>query len=637
MKKQNLFLLAAAMFAATTVFAQRKADVTVPFDKTIETILLNPSNGEVIVKEKDKISSYNPQNNKVSWTVTEAEIGKHSTKEIAGKALDALSNPDLTAAFQSDDKIYFIPGSPFIQGVVNGKDVIINAETGKLMFNSATKNYRLLSSQFLQESSEFLFVATDGKVFSSILYDIEQDNELWATELAKVDGALKGLFSINTAKDMLYVTADFIYTSIKGNLYKMSRTDGKIAWNMPKVNSFYLSQNEKDVIVIKNSGGLLSTKQLLNILNAETGAPIWKDDIKTKYILYLEDWGDRILVASFDGFNFYKYADGSKVWKKNAPGNNFQRVEAIGSDYLCVAGGALYVVDKDGKQVWKKQLEIMDKPEEEKIFFLGKVSDDKLMYMTSTKGNIVDYQTGKKIWKKDFDFEAERAVLFDVDKAANSYVVFNDEKLYKFDITATACPAPLKVKGLKDDKTISGLNLLSWGVCLTGQNDVMGIANDGSTKYHNTYKEPGGAARNAMKIGTGVASFAMGTTAEVIAAAEVSYVVRDKDGKVVQNKINLLGKDAMQTGAVLGGASTMLSASMSSLTTRFNALKHNENYAFVLAKGENTPMLVKVKKETGEEVDKIDIDNNKPIYEVDASNDNVYYAYKNELRIYNKQ
>jgi hypothetical protein len=63
-------------------------------------------------------------------------------------------------------------------------------------------------------------------------------------------------------------------------------------------------------------------------------------------------------------------------------------------------------------------------------------------------------------------------------------------------------------------------------------------------------------------------------------------------------------------------------------------LKQNSDYAFLLNKGTNGAELVKVRKQDGKEVDKIDIDNNKPIYEVDPVNGSIYYVYKNELRTF---
>ena len=66
----------------------------------------------------------------------------------------------------------------------------------------------------------------------------------------------------------------------------------------------------------------------------------------------------------------------------------------------------------------------------------------------------------------------------------------------------------------------------------------------------------------------------------------------------------------------------------------FNGLKQNKDFAFVLARGENGPELVKVNKKDGKEEQKISLDSNKPMYEIDPVNGNVYYVTENEVRIY---
>ncbi len=642
MRMNKLGLLLSLFMLSTVLFAQRKADLTIPFKQNIETILLNPLNGEIVVKEKDQISSYNPDNNKVSWVVSEAEIGKTSALATAGKINAALSNPNLAAIFESDEELNFIPNSPFIEGVINDKDVIINAENGKIVFNSGEKNYRVVKSEFLSETLSLLFVATDGKVFSSILYDLKSGKEVWSTELAPVDGFMKQLsgafsFKNNASTDQLYITNNCIYTSINGNLYKLDRADGKIFWNTPfKINSFYLSQSEKDLVIIKNSGNLLSMKQAVNVVNAGTGEPIWKEDIKTKYISYIEDWSDRILIAHSSGFNFYNYADGKKIWKKDADGSDIKQVIPVGNDYLYIADKEMNLIDKDGKKLWKNKIEISDNSEDP-VYYLGKVDNNRVFYLTGTYGNMVDYTSGKKIWKKNIEFNKDRPLLFDFDPSTKACLVYNDKEIFKFDPNAKDKPEPVaKLKDIKDDKTMAGLDLFDWGICLTGQNDVIGVTMDGKTKYHNTYKEPGGNKRKVLRYGGSILGSAM-SIAGTVAGLEVNYTSRDANGNIVDDNINVFDKKTHDVGVASTWAGALLDATATGKATeRFNAMKQNNAYAFVMTKGEKgeNPLLVKVRKTDGKEVDKIEIDNNKPLYEVDPVTDNIFYAYKNELRVF---
>jgi hypothetical protein len=633
MKRKTNMVLVAALLSCATVFAQRPADVVIPFSQDIQQILLNPVNGHVIVKEKEVISDYNPETQKTEWSINKKDVVTVGALEQAQKVLDALGSvAGMTDAFQSSDEISFVSESPYVRAVLENRDIIVNSITGQVVFNSGTAGYRILQSQFLPEADEFLLLASEGKNFYSVLWDLQAGKEKWKTDIgtaASMMGALKDIFSLkNTAsEDKTTLKGDAIYASINGLLYKLDKNTGAILWkSTDKINTFYISQTGKNIIIIKNSGGILSSKQALNIWNSQDGTPVWKDDIKTKYIIYLEDWRDKILVAHNNGFNFFNYADGKKVWKKDAKGDDIKRVIPIGQDYLYIADTEMNLIDKDGQNKWKKFVEISDKADDP-IYLLDVIGDNQVVYLTGTYGNLVDYTSGKKIWKKNIDFEKNRPVLYAIDEATNTFLVYNDKKVYKFDAKTTERPDPIaKLKKVKNDESISDLGLFDWGISLVGEGDAIGVDLNGNVKYQNAYDEPGGGKRKLMKAA------AIGLkTANSVSQAQVQVSFRDANGNVTSEGTVEFNDNIKQAGSAAGAVGSALLAKSAN---RFRAMKANNDYAFILAKGSNGPVLVKVKKADGTEVDKIDIDNNKPIYEVDPVNDNVYYVFKNELRTY---
>jgi hypothetical protein len=208
-------------------------------------------------------------------------------------------------------------------------------------------------------------------------------------------------------------------------------------------------------------------------------------------------------------------------------------------------------------------------------------------------------------------------------------MVYNDKVLYKFDPNATDKPEPIaKLKGIKDEKTLSGIELFDWGIALTGQSDVIGVNSDGTTLYHNTYTEPGGTGRKFAKFGAGM----LGVASGVATTSKIVYTVRDKDGNVREQSTNLFNNNTRAAGDVAGGIASVIMAKNSK---RFNALKENSQFAYVINKGAEGPELVKVQKSDGKELDKVLLDNNKPIYDVDPATGKIFYVYKNELRIFN--
>jgi len=645
-----------------SVFAQREADVVVPFEDEIESITLNPFTGSVIVKEKNRISSYDPESNSVEWQVLEKDLISASTTKKIMKTVDMVSTVgggDFSQLMEAKkDEVNFISNSPFIQLTMEDVDVILNSADGSVLFNSATTGYRIMNSQYMPKEEAFLLMVINNNTYSCVFHDLASGSQKWIAELSPIDSFFKSLGSLFTSfkngdivsEDKVITTSDFIYASINSELYKMQKSDGKILWKSDfKITNFHLSVNQQSVITMRVAGNIFSSKMALNLLDAKSGAKLWKDDISTKYITYLEDAGDKILIAHTSGFNFYNYSDGKKVWKKDAKGKKIKQVIRIGDDYLYVADKEMNLIDRDGQNKWKKFIEICDNDDDE-VYYLGKIDDEKVLYLTDSYANMVDYATGKKVWKKNIDFDKNRPLLYSYDDVKNVYLVYNDKKLYKLDpaIDGRNKPEPFaKLKKINDDKSMADIELFDWGVSLVGQNDAVGVTFDGETKYHNTYKEPGGGKRKFLKgaagAGAGAYRFLSGAKKSISNAQTVTPLYDSKGNIVGEERQDLLTEESkarLQASAARDEKrAALINKNMAKFTERFNALKHNDEYAYIFAKNEDTdgPQLVKVRKTDGEEIDKIAIDGTKPIYEVDSYNDNVYYAHKNQLRIYNRK
>ncbi|WP_316807458.1 hypothetical protein [Pedobacter agri] len=362
----------------------------------------------------------------------------------------------------------------------------------------------------------------------------------------------------------------------------------------------------------------------------------------TKYVSYIEDWGNKFLVAHSNGFNFFDYSTGQKIWKKDAKGDDIKQVIPIDNDYLYIADNEMSLIDRDGKQKWKNFIEISD-DKTDPVYFLNKIDNNKVFYLTGTYGNMVDYTTGKKIWKGNIKFDPKLPLLHAFDESTKSFLVFNDEKIYKFDPTAVEKPEAFAKIKVKNDKALSTLGLFDWGVSLTGENEVIGVNKNGTVKFQKTYKEPGAASRKLLKVGSLVSMSYLGVKSGLQQGfSEATYVSRDANGNLSEKYLlsessreRLKNKAAVNSGISQAIGATVLNR----VDSRFKALKQNNDFAYIFARGEadENNYLVKVNKATGEETDKIAIDNTKPIYEIDHVSDNLYYVNNNELRIFSKK
>lgn len=629
--KKITFSIILLLLVSVSAISQRKYDEIVITENPVQDLVQNEITGVVVFKEGGTIKGLDPETKKIVWILTKDDFGVISAGDI-------LSDPDFGKVFKEKRDLTSVAGSPYVEAYINSKYIIINTDTGKVVYNSSKESFWVMQSDFIPETDEYLLTLKKGGDMAIALLDMKTGELKWNTTVDKA----KSLFSFsikessNTNKATVH--GSVIYYLLYGKLYSFDRNSGKLNWKAEEEYSrFFLTQNDKNIVVV-NSKGLFAAKEYLNVLNTESGKSIWKESIKTKRVVYLEDWGTKLLIAHYGGFNFFDLNTGEKVWKKDARGDGLKRVIPIDQDFLYVAENEMMLINKDGEKLWKKFIEISD-DKEDPIYYLGKVGE-KVMYLTGTYGNMVDYKTGVKLWKRNIQFDKDRPVLPTYDEATNSYLVYNDEKLYKFDPSINDKPEPFAKVNIKKEKELNSIELFPWGVVLSGPVEVMGVKMDGTVKYHLTYTQPGEGTRRLIKSAAIAGSIGLGVGAGVSAfqASELTMTYRDSSGNMRSTVLKEEDKSKMNQAKNMAGASAVLGMVADKFNSRFNAMKQNRDYSYIFAKADTgEKILVKVNKLDGVEVDKIIFNNNKPIYEIDPATQNIFYMSDKSIQIFNKK
>jgi outer membrane protein assembly factor BamB len=622
--KLTTFFLIACSFVS---FAQRTFDSVIETEGNIQELVQNEITGVVVIKVGSTVQGISSETKQPVWKLTKSDFGATSIK-------DMLSDPEFGSLFKEKPQLTSVPNSPYVEAFIDSKYMIINTENGKIVYNSSNEPFFVFQSDFIPESDEYLLTLKTGDKVSIALLDMKTGALKWnsAVDKAKMFSlSLKESAHTNTAT----VNGETIYYLLYGKLYSFNRISGKLNWTSnEEYTKFFPTQNDKNIVVI-NSKGLLSAKQYLNVLNTETGKSIWEESIKTRRVVYLEDWGTKLLVAHYGGFNFYDLKTGEKIWKKDARGDGLKRVIPIDQDFLYVAENEMMLINKNGEKLWKSFIEIADE-KEDPIYYLGKVGE-KVMYLTGTYGNMVDYKSGRKLWKRNIKFNEKRPVLPTFDEASQSYLVYNDENLYKFNPTVDDKPEPFAEVNIKREKELNGIEMFPWGVVLSGPIEVMGVGMDGKVRYHRTYTQPGEGARMLVKGAAIAGSIGLGVNAAAaqIEGSEWKMTYRDSEGNMRQSVVKPADQGKLNEAKALSAGSAVLGQLASKYGKRFNAMKQNRDFSYIYAKDEAAgKVLVKVRKEDGKEVDKLVFKNDRPIYEIDPATQNIFYIYENKLMIF---
>ncbi|CAM2770682.1 Outer membrane protein assembly factor BamB, contains PQQ-like beta-propeller repeat [Flavobacterium succinicans] len=620
------------LLVCVSAISQRKYDEIIKTENSVQDLVQNEITGIVVFKEGGTVKGVDPETKKIIWTLTKDDFGSVSVGDI-------MKDGDFGNLFKDKKPLSSVAGSPYVEAYINNKYIIINTDSGKIVYNSSKESFWVMQSDFIPETDEYLLTLKKDGDMTIALLDMKTGELKWNTPVDKAKSLFDFSLKLSANTNIAKVNGMVIYYLLYGKLYSFDRSSGKLNWkaNEEEYSKFFVTQNDKNIVVV-NSQGVFSSKEYLNVLSTDTGKSIWKESIKTKKVVYLEDWGSKLLIAHYSGFNFYDLKTGEKIWKKDARGDGLKRVIPIDQDFLYVAENEMMLINKEGEKLWKKFIEISD-DKEDPIYYLGKVGE-KVMYLTGTYGNMVDYKSGKKLWKRNIEFDKTRPVLPTFEEASNSYLVYNDEKLYKFNPTIDDKPEPFAKVNIKNEKELNSIELFPWGVVLAGPVEVMGVSMDGAVKYHHIYKQPGETGRRLLKSTALVGSAVMGGAAfgSAIKGSELTMETRDANGnkQVVtlreRDKTNMAQAEGYAAGAAALG---MIAEKFGS---RFNAMKQNRDFSYIFAKTETgEKMLVKVRKIDGVEVDKITFTNNQPQYEIDPATQNIFYVSDNSIQIFNKK
>lgn len=621
-----------------SISAQREADNVLTFDNKVEDLIIVPFNGIAVVSDGKNLHGYDPNDDKIIWTSPSPKlIGvTGATNAIINSDLSAESILNLGAGGKGSG-FNEIPDTPFLQKFFDNKLYIINSFNGEYIFETKDEKTFFFQSEYLFEEDALLLRGIEGKKLIISKYDLKTKEYVWQTVVSENFASALSQFAAvigddpTAGRDEMIVVNDKIFILAKAKFFALNKNEGTLLWKAEEKSyiNFYSNQDASNIL-LSESKGIFSSKELLDLRNANDGKPIWKNVIKTKRLILFEDWEDKMLLAHYKGFNFYDYKTGEKRWKKDPKGKNIKSVIPEGTDFIYVYDDEMMLIDKDGQKKWKKDVNICD-DEEDPIFFLEKTKNGKILYVTATYANLVDYNTGKKLWKRNLKLNEKRPTFAKFDQNTNDFVIYNDEELYRFNENTTERPEPYAKLKLKSEKTISSMEIFQNNVSISGQSEVVGVDTSGNVLFHNKYSQPGEFGRKLLKKGIAVGTFASAVATTKI---EVYSQSRDAKGNIRQQKVGEIGfgekaQKIGKAGYVVGNFSKQF------VSDRYNALQETDKYAILFVKGENKEkLIVRIDKETGKEIDKIIVENNKPVYDYDMVTKDMYYSKGKEVKIF---
>ncbi|PKV49738.1 putative pyrroloquinoline-quinone binding quinoprotein [Aquimarina sp. MAR_2010_214] len=603
-------------FILSIVFSQKKADIVLNLSENIDQIVLNNSTGIVLAEGKTHLFGLQYGTDQPIWKIPKTDF--RNLKD----AMESASS----LSFSDDVIIENIETTPFNIITKGASKSLINSETGAILFSTVKEGWTAINHYLLLANSALIIEYIQNKKVNIALVDLRSGLLKWSSPIGEAQSLFSKGFKMLSADETFKPVPKIdqngsIIGFFNDRLVKFNGDTGDIIWNKEySIHNFDLNQDNSSILVLLGAGGLggfMGLKEKVNILNSATGEPIWEEPMKVKKVVYIEDLGDSFILGSWSGFNVYNYKTGQKKWKKDPKGKPKSIVKTEGG-YILISDTWMNFIGQDGQKKWKRSVPISDNPEDP-IYEL-KETNGKIFFITATYSNIIDKATGKKIWKKNLKFDEKRPTFFEFDKNSNQYLVYNDEKLYKYGINTTERPDPFTKLKIKKEKEVNDLEVRDGGYLISGTGEIVFIEENGTNRFQHYYKEVGGAGRKLSRIGLIAGGIVAG-----LATSTVSVNGGPEQGV-------FMGK---RERATAGFASDVAFAQNSNLKKRFDASGSNKDYRFFFTKDDNgNKVLIKVNKDSGTEVASFLFNTAKPVYTLDNIDDIVYYINGQTVEVF---
>ena len=179
MKEKLIILL---ILFSINGYSQRKYDQIIEVENTIQELVQNEITGILVTKSGSTIQGIDPETQKVVWTLTKENIGSTSIS-------DAINDSALGAFFKDKKELNSVPNSPYVEVFINSKYLLINTETGKIIYNTYNQSFYVFQSDFIPEVDEYLLTLKKDNDISIALLDTKTGGLKWTTNISKSNGS----------------------------------------------------------------------------------------------------------------------------------------------------------------------------------------------------------------------------------------------------------------------------------------------------------------------------------------------------------------------------------------------------------------------------------------------------------------
>ncbi|MFA8433142.1 MAG: hypothetical protein ACEPOZ_01380 [Marinifilaceae bacterium] len=321
--------------------------------------------------------------------------------------------------------IFYVEYAPVV-GKVRG--LLINSSNGKVLYDTKDDGVRIKDFTMYPEWGNILFEVMKGDERKVLCFSLRNWEKTWIADLGEAKSMIKK-FSRRTFVDHgpIFNKDNNLIIGVKDQIFAVNSTNGEILWKYQankKINALVFSEINNSLYV-----GVKKSKKL-KVLDPASGKDITPGKLKLKGTLIdvRPDNDNNLILVETEGFNIINPKTNDFKWKRSFKIDYLEEVIAHEKGFIAIGKnekqGSICLVNQDGKKDWESKVKGYS--------YYVTPTDKGVLYISTERSNILDYEKGKDVWKRDVKFKAIPAVTYD--EKEDKIILFENKKGYKFDL-----------------------------------------------------------------------------------------------------------------------------------------------------------------------------------------------------------
>ena len=469
------------------------AQDSIVLSNKVKQKVLHQATGMLLLKTSKGVIGISPKEKKIVWNNPE------------------LKKVDFT-------KMVMVPLSPFIifdkKPLVNSEiasktlkikgatRLIVNAETGKVLFNSALYGFdAVLNTKIIGKKKALLVDGLkDGKPVIG-LYGYKDHKIYWETSLddynfyKEVKGSL-----LDNARFFVdnYGTIFWLRSKV---MYEINGQTGAIVFKENGIEELRLSTDKKQCFVFKKDLKIkkLNEETTIYSYGSKNKPKSWKDSVRiTGKIREIAQEKEELVIRTAKGFYIIDVKTGHLKWKKGAALPLIKKIVKVANGYLVVQENHIEHIDNSGKKTWKKPVKITHSQREKPLHFIS--DKNEVLYISPSFANKLKLRDGNKVWDTDLVLNEASYIsrtlnlneqIYEIwlDKKRGNIPVYSNGLFYIFNLNQNK--APKEIRGYNFGKEMPHLEIRPKSYLLYNAHNFYSYSHSGKLLFKRQYPNMG--------------------------------------------------------------------------------------------------------------------------------------------------